>query len=93
MKKLTAIVLTLLLCVGLLAGCGITVVQYTGEGAVSPAPEEETPSGEPVEVPEGELALGFNMVANLAFGHSGSAMRRRRPTDWPRRTWTSTPSR
>ena len=73
MKKLTAIVLTLLLCVGLLAGCGITVVQYTGEGAVSPAPEEETPSGEPVEVPEGELALGFNMVANLAFGHSGSA--------------------
>ena len=47
MKKLTAIALALLLCVGLLTGCGITVVQYTGEGAVTPAPEtpaEETPA-------------------------------------------------
>lgn len=28
MKKLTAIVLTLLLCIGLLAGCGVTIVQH-----------------------------------------------------------------
>ena len=75
MKKLTAIALSLLLCVGLLAGCGITVVQYT---PAAPEVEEPTPTepagpGEVVEVPEGELALGFNMVANLAFGHSGSS--------------------
>ena len=36
MKKLTAIALALLLCVGLLSGCGITVVQYTGEGGCYP---------------------------------------------------------
>ena len=43
----------------------------------TPGPSEEpdatpAPAGE-LEIPEGELALGFNMVANLAFGHSGSA--------------------
>ena len=75
MKKLTAIALSLLLCVGLLAGCGITVVQYTPAApeVEEPTPTEPAEPGEVVEVPEGELALGFNMVANLAFGHSGSS--------------------
>ena len=73
MKKLTAIALALLLCVGLLSGCGITVVQYTGEGAVTPAPTAEPGTDTPLEIPEGELAMGFNMIANLAFGHSGSS--------------------
>ena len=80
MKKLTAILLSLLLCVGLLTGCGITVVQWTGPGAVSPAPEA-SPGSDPgetevpgtVEVPEGELALGFYMKAAYASGHSGSS--------------------
>ena len=72
MKKLTAIALSLLLCVGLLAGCGITVVQYTPAAPETEAPETQDPS-EPLEIPEGELAMGFNMIANLAFGHSGSS--------------------
>ena len=53
MKKLTAIALALLLCVGLLSGCGITVVQYTGEGAVTPAPTAEPGTDTPLEIPEG----------------------------------------
>ena len=74
MKKLTATVLTLLMCVGLLTGCGITVVQYTPAGStpdVEPTPET-TPSGD-LEVPEGELAMGFYMTAAYASGHSGSS--------------------
>ncbi len=74
MKKLTAIVLSLLLCVGLLAGCGVTVVQYSPAAPSTDA--EPTPSGEPgdtAEVAEGELALGFYMTAAYASGHSGSS--------------------
>ena len=74
MKKLTAIVLSLLLCVGLLAGCGVTVVQYSP--AAPSTDVEPTPSGEPgdtAEVAEGELALGFYMTAAYASGHSGSS--------------------
>ena len=74
MKKLTAIVLTLLLCVGLLAGCGVTVVQYSP--AAPSTDVEPTPSSEPgdtAEVAEGELALGFYMTAAYASGHSGSS--------------------
>ena len=74
MKKLTAIVLTLLLCVGLLAGCGVTVVQYSPAAPSTDA--EPTPSSEPgdtAEVAEGELALGFYMTAAYASGHSGSS--------------------
>ena len=71
MKKLTAIALSLLLCVGLLAGCGITVVQVV-QPTAEPAPQE-TASGEPLEVPAGEVAMGFYMKPTLAFGHSGSA--------------------
>ena len=68
MKKLTAIALTLLLCVGMLAGCGITVVQLP----VTPAPgQSETPTGDLV-VPEGELALGFYMTTEYDQSYSGS---------------------
>ncbi len=73
MKKLTAIVLTLLLCVGLLAGCGVTVVQYS-PAAPSETPAEDpqaTPSGD-LEVPEGELALGFYMTSSYDTSYSGS---------------------
>ena len=78
MKKLTAIVLSLLLCVGLLAGCGVTVVQYSPAAPSTDA--EPTPSGEPgdtAEVAEGELALGFYMTAAYASGHSGFFQRER----------------
>ena len=72
MKKLTAIVLTLLLCVGLLAGCGITVVQYSPAApSVEPDHGSETTPGD-LEVPEGELALGFYMVSSFDTSHSGS---------------------
>ena len=68
MKKLTAIALSLLLCVGMLAGCGITVVQLP----VTPAPgQSETPTGDLV-VPEGELALGFYMTTAYDQSYSGS---------------------
>ena len=91
MKKLTAIILTLLLCVGLLAGCGVTVVQYSpaapSDDVQDPAQttdpeatqsEEPEPSDEPVkanpvvEVPEGQLALGFYMVSSYDTSYSGS---------------------
>ena len=73
MKKLTATVLTLLMCVGLLTGCGITVVQYTPGGSTPDAePTPETsPSGE-LEVPEGELAMGFYMTTSYDTSYSGS---------------------
>ena len=90
MKKLLALVLAIVLCMGL-AACGTTVVvvedpaaeseapaveSEAPEAAESTAPEAETEepvtAAETVEVPEGELALGFYMVAAYAGGHSGS---------------------
>ena len=76
MKKMTAIVLSLLLCVGLLTGCGITVVQYSPAAPDTGADETPAPTTTPAEVgdiPEGELALGFYMTAAYASGHSGSS--------------------
>ena len=88
MKKMLAIALALMLCLGL-AACGTTVVMVENPEAEepaeesaapaveseAPAEESEAPAEEPaetVEVPEGELALGFYMVAAYAGGHSGS---------------------
>ena len=88
MKKMLAIALALMLCLGL-AACGTTVVMVENPEAEEPAEESaapavesealaeesEDPAEEPaetVEVPEGELALGFYMVAAYAGGHSGS---------------------
>ena len=73
MKKLIAIVLSMLLCVGLLAGCGITVVQYNPNAGTAEPDETEAPETSTLEVPEGELALGFYMTAAYASGHSGSS--------------------
>ena len=88
MKKMMAIALALMLCLGL-AAFGTTVVMVENPEAEepaeesaapaveseAPAEESEAPAEEPaetVEVPEGELALGFYMVAAYAGGHSGS---------------------
>ncbi len=76
MKKLLAIALALVLCLGLLAACGSpTVVIYDGAStpAADPVIPSEEPSSEPADVPEGELALGFYMTAAYASGHSGSS--------------------
>ena len=58
--------------------CGVEEAVVVAEGGTYnalPAAEDEAPAEEPaetVEVPEGELALGFYMVAAYAGGHSGS---------------------
>ncbi len=79
MKKLTAIILSALLCLGLLAGCGVTVAQDQASDTPSPEPSEEpatvesdTPDDTALEVPEGELALGFYMTASYDTSYSGS---------------------
>lgn len=89
MKKLTAIVLTLLLCIGLLAGCGVTIVQHLDSTDPAPTPDTTDPAAEEspeatepadervtanpvVEVPEGQLAMGFYMVAAYDTSYSGS---------------------
>ena len=88
MKKMLAIALALMLCRGLAAcGTTVVMVENpeaeepAEESAApaveseAPAEESEAPAEEPaetVEVPEGELALGFYMVAAYAGGHSGS---------------------
>ena len=89
MKKLTAIVLTLLLCIGLLAGCGVTIVQHLDSTDPTPTPDTTDPAAEEspeatepadervtanpvVEVPEGQLAMGFYMVAAYDSSYSGS---------------------
>ena len=77
MKKTLAIALALMLCLGLLAACGSpTVVIYDGASTPAADPiasEEPSASEEPLEIPQGEIAMGFYMTAAHASGHSGSS--------------------
>ena len=67
MKKTLAIALALMLCLGLLAACGSpTVVIYDGASTPAADPiasEEPSASEEPLEIPQGEIAMGFYMTA------------------------------
>ena len=77
MKKTLAIALALMLCLGLLAACGSpTVVIYDGASTPAADPiasEEPSASEKPLEIPQGEIAMGFYMTAAHASGHSGSS--------------------
>lgn len=77
-KRIPALLLSILLLTGLLAGCGTTVVvsqegNQTPSGS-TPAPEQTTPTGEPVQSSgSGSVKTGLAVIADLSGSSDASA--------------------